>query len=180
MKDCFTLVLKGHIALAKAIFPEGTLGTRLDCLARTPLWAAGLDFNHGTGHGVGAYLNVHEGPQGITFRKKDNEIGFYEGMTTSNEPGYYEEGNFGIRIENVCIVVPAKTCHQFNGKKFLTLEDVTMTPISKNLMNFDLLDEGEVAWINAYHAKVRENVSPLMQKYFPEAIDYLINETIAI
>ncbi|NCY25785.1 MAG: M24 family metallopeptidase, partial [Alphaproteobacteria bacterium] len=89
MKDCFTLVLKGHIALAKAIFPVGTLGTRLDCLARTPLWEYGLDFNHGTGHGVGAYLNVHEGPQGITFRKKDNEIGFYEGMTTSNEPGYY-------------------------------------------------------------------------------------------
>lgn len=180
MKDCFTLVLKGHIALAKAIFPEGTLGTRLDCLARTPLWAAGLDFNHGTGHGVGAYLNVHEGPQGITFRKKDNEIGFYEGMTTSNEPGYYEEGNFGIRIENVCIVVPAKTSHQFNGRKFLTLEDVTMTPITKHLMNLDLLDDDEKAWINAYHAKVRENVSPLMQKYFPEAMDYLISETIAI
>jgi len=180
MKDCFTLVLKGHIALAKAVFPAGTLGSRLDCLARTPLWEFGLDFNHGTGHGVGAYLNVHEGPQGITFRKKDNEVGFYEGMTTSNEPGYYEEGNFGIRIENVCIVVPASTPHKFNDKEFLTLQDVTMTPISKDLMNMSLLNESEKAWINKYHATVRQNVSPLIQQYFPEAMDYLIQETLSI
>jgi len=180
MKDCFTLVLKGHIALAKAVFPAGTLGSRLDCLARTPLWEFGLDFNHGTGHGVGAYLNVHEGPQGITFRKKDNEVGFYEGMTTSNEPGYYEEGNFGIRIENVCIVVPANTPYNFNDKEFLTLQDVTMTPISKDLMNMSLLNESEKAWINKYHATVRQNVSPLIQQYFPEAMDYLIQETLAI
>ena len=180
MKDCFTLVLKGHIALAKAVFPAGTLGSRLDCLARTPLWEFGLDFNHGTGHGVGAYLNVHEGPQGITFRKKDNEVGFYEGMTTSNEPGYYEEGNFGIRIENVCIVVPANTPYNFNDKEFLTLQDVTMTPISKDLMNMSLLNESEKAWINKYHATVRQNVSPLIQQYFPEAMEYLIQETLAI
>jgi Xaa-Pro aminopeptidase len=101
-------------------------------------------------------------------------------MTTSNEPGYYEEGNFGIRIENVCIVVPANTPYNFNDKEFLTLQDVTMTPISKDLMNMSLLNESEKAWINKYHATVRQNVSPLIQQYFPEAMEYLIQETLTI
>merc|ERR1712100_212905 len=114
----FTLVLKGHIALARLVFPEGTTGTRMDTLARMFLWQQGLDYNHGTGHGVGAYLNVHEGPQGISFRVKEKEPGFQLGMTTSNEPGYYEDGAYGIRIESICITEEAKTSQNFGGKSF--------------------------------------------------------------
>ncbi|CAM9376711.1 unnamed protein product, partial [Sphacelaria rigidula] len=98
-RHCFTLVLKGHIALARATFPEDTMGSKLDVLARVALWEAGLDYRHGTGHGVGAFLNVHEGPHGIHCRIRPNEQGIKVGMTTSNEPGYYEDGLFGLRIE---------------------------------------------------------------------------------
>ncbi|CAN0088431.1 unnamed protein product, partial [Phaeothamnion confervicola] len=108
-RRCFTLVLRGHIAIAAAVFPEGLPGSRLDAMARTALWQAGLDYKHGTGHGVGAFLNVHEGPQGIHFRLRPGEQGFRLGMTTSNEPGYYENGAFGIRIESVCICREAPT-----------------------------------------------------------------------
>ena len=177
VKDCYTLVLKGHIALARAVFPETTLGSRLDALARTALWTAGLDYNHGTGHGVGAFLNVHEGPQGIGFRKRDNEVGFFIGMTTSNEPGYYEENAFGIRIENVCITVNANTPNKFGGKEFCALETVTMAPIKTSILNLDLLDDAEIAWLNTYHEKVRNALEPLIKKSFPEALDYLITET---
>ena len=177
MKDCYTAVLKGHIALATLIIPETTVGSRIDSVARLSLWRCGLDYNHGTGHGVGAYLNVHEGPQGIGSRKRENEVGFYEGMTISNEPGYYEDGAFGIRIENVCVTVPAATAYNFGGKKFLQFETVTMTPIKKNLINIDMLTEGEISWLNNYHDIVRRSLSPMMATYFPESVDYLIRET---
>lgn len=177
MKDCYTLVLKGHIALGKSIFPEGTIGSRLDCLARLPLWNAGLDFNHGTGHGVGAYLNVHEGPQGIGFRLRPNDAGFTAGMTTSNEPGYYEEGNFGIRIENVCICTNAVTANNFNNRKFCTFETVTMTPIKTHLINISMLDDTEIEWLNNYHEKVRKSLVGMMTEYFPESVSYLNKET---
>jgi len=177
MKDCYTMVLKGHIALATVVFPEGTHGSRLDTLARTSLWTAGLDYNHGTGHGVGAYLNVHEGPQGIGFRRRENEVGFFEGMTTSNEPGYYEEGAFGIRIENVCITVKAETQNNFGGKKFCAFETVTMTPIKTSLINLDMLNEAEKKWLNTYHAQVRAHLTPLVANMFPDALDYLVRET---
>jgi len=177
MKTCYTLVLKGHIALARAVFPEGTLGSRLDCLARYHLWSAGLDYNHGTGHGVGAYLNVHEGPQGIGFRKRENEIGFFCGMTSSNEPGYYEDGQFGIRIENVCITVEADTPHRFNNKRYCRFEDATLVPIKSNLLNLDLLDDVELQWLNDYHARVRAALTEGMNEHFPEALSYLIAET---
>lgn len=181
-KECYTLVLKGHIALARLVFPEGTLGSRFDSVCRQPLWAAGLDYNHGTGHGVGAFLNVHEGPQGIGFRKRDTEAGFTVGMTTSNEPGYYLEGSFGVRIETVCITAP----HTFDNmhkplKRFCELETVTLAPIqTRGLIDKTLLNAEEVTWVNAYHARVRATLEPLMQQYFPDAVPYLIDQTTAI
>lgn len=177
MKKCYTLVLKGHIALARLVFPEGTVGSRLDALARLPLWSQGLDYNHGTGHGVGAFLNVHEGPQGIGFRKRENEAGFAVGMTTSNEPGYYESGAFGIRIENVCITVEADTPHNFNGRRYCKFETVTMTPIKTDLMDLSMLDDDEIRWVDDYHAEVRHKLLPGMREHFPEAVDYLLAET---
>ncbi|KAJ1816644.1 hypothetical protein LPJ75_001960, partial [Coemansia sp. RSA 2598] len=122
-RECFTRVLKGHIALDRAVFPSGTSGYVLDPLARLPLWELGLDFRHGTGHGVGSFLNVHEGPQGVSMRKNLIDVGFQQGMTITNEPGYYEDGAFGIRIENTCLVVKAKTPHDYtNGSGYLTFE----------------------------------------------------------
>ncbi|CAN0157101.1 unnamed protein product, partial [Laminaria digitata] len=120
---------QGHIALARAVFPEDTMGSKLDVLARLALWEAGLDYRHGTGHGVGAFLNVHEGPHGIHCRIRPNEEGIKVGMTTSNEPGYYEDGEFGVRIENVCICVEKATAHNFAGKRSCTFETITMAPI---------------------------------------------------
>jgi Xaa-Pro aminopeptidase len=176
-RKCYTLVLKGHIALARLVFPESTIGSRLDALARMALWTEGLDYNHGTGHGVGQFLNVHEGPQGIGFRKRENEAGFAIGMTTSNEPGYYETGNFGIRIENVCITVEANTAQNFNGRKYCRFETVTMTPIKTDLMDLSLMTDDEKAWVDSYHIEVREKLLPGMKESFPEAVDYLIAET---
>lgn len=177
MKTCYTLVLKGHIALARLVFPEGTIGSRLDALARLPLWSQGLDYNHGTGHGVGAFLNVHEGPQGIGFRKRENEAGFTVGMTTSNEPGYYESGAFGIRIENVCITVEADTPHNFAGRRYCRFETVTMTPIKTDLMDLSMLDDDEIRWVDDYHATVRERLMPGMKEHFPDTVEYLLRET---
>ena len=177
MKDCYTAVLQGHIGLARLVFPEGTLGSRFDAIARLPLWGAGLDYLHGTGHGVGAFLNVHEGPQGIGYRKRDNEEGFRIGMTTSNEPGYYEEGSFGIRIENVCIIVEAKTANNFAGRKYCALETVTKTPINTALINKKMLSPEDIKWINDYHQDCREKLLPGMKQHFPQAVSYLMKET---
>jgi len=143
-RKCYTLVLKGHIALSSAVFPAGTTGHMLDILARTPLWTAGLDYRHGTGHGVGAFLNVHEGPQLISYYPRDTDPPIKLGMTSSVEPGYYEEGNFGIRIENVAVVVKAKTPHNFGGVDYLTFEPVTMTPLSAKLIDIAMLSSDEV------------------------------------
>ena len=120
------------------------------------------------------------GPQGIGFRRRENEAGFYAGMTTSNEPGYYEEGAFGIRIENVCITVTANTPNNFGGKKYCAFETVTMTPIKTSLVNLDLLDDSELCWLNDYHRQVRTKIVGLMQELFPEAVDYLMKETEAL
>lgn len=177
MRECFTLVLKGHIALAKAVFPEGVFGSRLDSLARLALWEQGLDYNHGTGHGVGAYLNVHEGPQSIHCRHKANETGFRIGMTISNEPGYYEEGHFGIRIENICVTVRASTAHNFGGKTFCTFDTITLVPIQRKLIKVETLTDAELHWLNEYHASVRAAILPGVKARFPEAVDYLLRET---
>ncbi len=159
MQDRFTRVFKGHIALAMAVFPAGTTGAQLDALARNSLWQAGLDYDHGTGHGVGSFLSVHEGPQRIS--KVPNRVGLEVGMIVSNEPGYYEAGKFGIRIENLVAVREAKTAPS-SGRKFLCFETITLAPIDLELLDGRLLDRFEVAWLNAYHARVRETLLPLV------------------
>ncbi|KAJ1947526.1 hypothetical protein GGF37_000291 [Kickxella alabastrina] len=164
-RECFTRVLKGHIALDRAVFPAGTSGFVLDPLARLPLWELGLDFRHGTGHGVGSFLNVHEGPQGVGMRRNYLDAGFQHGMTITNEPGYYEDGSFGIRIENTCLVVKKQTPFDYTGGPgFLTFEPVTMVPIQKSLVQVGLLTPDERAWLDAYHASVWASVSPLLEE----------------
>src|SRR6202012_4208536 len=148
-----TTVLKGHIALATARFPEGTIGMQLDSFARRPLWEAGLDYDHGTGHGVGSYLSVHEGPQNISKRPVSQKL--LPGMICSNEPGYYKEGAFGIRIEN--LVVVNETSPAAEGEKpMLGFETITRAPIDLALVEPSLLSKEERAWLNAYHARVRD------------------------
>lgn len=163
--------------MASLIIPEGTLGSRIDSVARMALWQQGLDYNHGTGHGVGAYLNVHEGPQGIGFRARPNEAGFAVGMTISNEPGYYEDGAFGVRIENVCVTKVVDTQNNFNNKRYLGFENVTMVPMKKDLINVSMLTELELRWLNDYHQVVRQALLSQMQQTFPETVDYLMQET---
>jgi Xaa-Pro aminopeptidase len=161
-KRAFTRVLQGHIAIDTAIFPNGTSGFILDAFARKALWQDGLDYRHGTGHGVGHYLNVHEGPHGIGIRIVYNNTPLKIGMTVSNEPGYYADGRFGIRIESVVIVQEAKTPNNYGEKGFLGFEHVTLCPIQKTLIQLDLFTTQERAWLNAYHAETWKKVSPLL------------------
>ncbi|KAJ3158864.1 hypothetical protein HDU86_002552 [Geranomyces michiganensis] len=163
-RDAFTRVLKGHIQIDMAVFPRGTTGYLLDVLARTPLWAAGLDFRHGTGHGVGAFLNVHEGPHGIGTRIAYNDTPLEAGMTVTNEPGYYEDGKFGIRIENVLLVREVKTAHNFGDRGYLGFEHVTLFPMQAALIDVALLTPEERKWLNDYHAETWEKVSPLLEE----------------
>ncbi|EPQ30975.1 uncharacterized protein PFL1_01164 [Pseudozyma flocculosa PF-1] len=158
----FTRVLQGHIAIDRAVFPKGTTGYLLDVLARRALWEDGLDYRHGTGHGVGHFLNVHEGPQGIGTRTVFNDTSLKENMVVSNEPGYYEDGKWGIRIENLVIVRPAKTPNNFGEKGYLTFEHLTMCPIQVKLIDASLLNADEKKWINEYHAEVEQKVAPLL------------------
>jgi Xaa-Pro aminopeptidase len=158
-KHRFTLVLKGHIALAQARFVKGTTGSQLDALARHALWQEGLDYDHGTGHGVGTFLGVHEGPQRIS--KVGNTVALEPGMVISNEPGYYKTGEYGIRIENL---VAVREAQQPAGaeKPLLEFETLTLAPIDLNMIEVPLLMPNEKAWLNAYHARVRETLSPLV------------------
>lgn len=162
-KECYTRVLQGHIAIDTAVFPEDTTGLMIDCLARIPLWSIGLDYRHGTGHGVGACLNVHEGPQSISPRIGSNRAGLKAGMILSNEPGYYEDGNFGIRIENLLVVVKKNTTHDFGGKDFLGFEKLTHVPMDMSMIIPSLLSDFEIRWINNYHEDVWQKLSPLME-----------------
>jgi Xaa-Pro aminopeptidase len=160
MKDRFTRVLKGHIALATARFPEGTIGMQLDTLARRPLWEAGLDYDHGTGHGVGSYLSVHEGPQNIS--KKPVLQALKPGMICSNEPGFYKTGAFGIRIENLVVVTELK---DVGGERpMMEFETITLAPIDLNLVEPSLLTDVEKGWLNAYHARVRDTIGHLVDE----------------
>ena len=161
MRDRFTRVLKGHIQLAMARFPEGVSGPQLDVLARMPLWQAGLDFDHGTGHGVGSYLSVHEGPQGISARAEMQPL--LPGMIVSNEPGYYKTGAYGIRIENLVTVVEPGGADGAE-KKTLGFETLTLAPIDRALIEPKLLVPEERAWLDAYHARVRATIAPLVDK----------------
>jgi Xaa-Pro aminopeptidase len=157
MRDRFTRVLKGHIALALARFPKGTTGTQLDGFARRGLWQAGLDYDHGTGHGVGSYLGVHEGPQRIS--KAPSTQPLLPGMIVSNEPGYYKTGAYGIRIENLVLVQPSNGAAE---REMLGFETLTLAPIDRTLVDPSLLDDDEIAWLDAYHAHVREVLTPLV------------------
>lgn len=153
MKEHYTLVLKGHIAMAQAVFPEGTTGANLDILARKPLWDRGLDYAHGTGHGVGMFLSVHEGPAGLSPRATEP---LRAGMILSNEPGYYKTGEYGIRIENLVLVKPTgQTCE--DGRMQLCFETISFVPFDQSLIVKDMLSNDEVDWINAYHAQVAEH-----------------------
>ena len=157
MRDRFTRVLKGHIALALARFPKGTTGTQLDGFARRGLWQAGLDYDHGTGHGVGSYLGVHEGPQRIS--KAPSAQPLLPGMIVSNEPGYYKTGAYGIRIENLVLVQPSNGAAE---REMLGFETLTLAPIDRALVEPSLLEDEEIAWLDHYHAHVREVLTPLV------------------
>ena len=157
MRERFTRVLKGHIALARVRFPKGTTGHQLDALARMSLWEAGLDYDHGTGHGVGVYLGVHEGPQRIS--KALNAVALEPGMIVSNEPGYYKTGGYGIRIENLQIVTPAADIAG-GERAMLGFETLTFAPIDRALIVKEFLTKDERAWLNRYHVQVREIIGP--------------------
>jgi Xaa-Pro aminopeptidase len=158
MRRNFTLVLKGHIAIARAVFPDGTTGAQLDPLARQFLWRDGLDFDHGTGHGVGSYLSVHEGPARIS---KLGAAPLKRGMILSNEPGYYRPGAYGIRIENLILVVEAKPVADAE-KPLNAFETLTVAPIDRRLVEPALLTHEEAAWLDAYHAHARDTLAPLV------------------
>ena len=162
--DRFTRVLKGHIALARAAFPQGTVGSQLDPLARQFLWHAGLDYAHGTGHGVGSFLSVHEGPQRIAKSaggQSGSEQALLPGMIVSNEPGYYKTGEYGIRIENLVLVEPRPIAGGEGA--YLGFETLTLVPIDRALLSRAILDPGEIAWWNAYHARVLEVIGPRVE-----------------
>jgi Xaa-Pro aminopeptidase len=157
----YTEVLKGHLALGSAVFPKGTTGTQLDVLARAPLWRQKLDYDHGTGHGVGCFLNVHEGPQRIS--KRGGDVALQPGMVLSNEPGYYKNGEYGIRIENL-VVVTELSEPGMNGVPFYGFETLTLFPYDRQLIEPTLLTAEEKDAINRYHATVREQLSPLLNE----------------
>ncbi|WP_095590725.1 aminopeptidase P family protein [Actibacterium ureilyticum] len=156
--ECFTRVLKGMIKISMARFPKGIAGRDLDALARYNLWLAGQDYDHGTGHGVGSYLSVHEGPQRLS---RVSDVPLQPGMILSNEPGYYREGAFGIRIENLIVVEPAPDLPGGDtGRAMLQFETLTFVPIDQRLILPELLNVDELAWLNAYHAEVAEKIGP--------------------
>ncbi|MDH2347827.1 aminopeptidase P family protein [Bradyrhizobium sp. SSUT77] len=159
MRDRFTRVLRGHIAIARAVFPDGASGAQLDTLARQYLWAAGVDFEHGTGHGVGSYLSVHEGPARIS---KLGTTPLKRGMILSNEPGYYKTDGFGIRIENLELVVEADI--KGAEKSMNAFETLTLAPIDRRLIDVAMLGKDELDWLNAYHARVRAEVRPALDE----------------
>jgi Xaa-Pro aminopeptidase len=158
-KENFTRVLKGHIGVAAFRFPEGTTGVQVDALARKALWEVGRDYAHGTGHGVGCYLSVHEPGVGISSRA--NRV-FKPGMLVSNEPGYYKEGEYGIRIENL-IMVREDGKLEGGKRNLLKFETVSLAPIDRNLIDVELLDDGELKWLNAYHERVHATLAPKLE-----------------
>jgi Xaa-Pro aminopeptidase len=159
MRDRFTRVLKGHIAIATAVFPKGSSGARIDGFARRPLWEAGLDFDHGTGHGIGSYLSVHEGPQRISAL---GNVALEPGMIVSNEPGYYKTGEYGIRIENLVLVER----RQIDGadREYFGFETLSLAPIDLSLIDPNLLTAAETVWLNGYHGRVRTALSPFLDR----------------
>ncbi len=170
MRRHFTLVLKGHIAIARAVFPVGVSGAQLDSFAREALWRAGLDFDHGTGHGIGSYLCVHEGPQRIA---KTGSVALKPGMIVSNEPGYYRSGEYGIRIENLVVVEP-RPKPAGGERELLGFGTITRAPIDRRLIMPALLDAEERAWLDNYHARVR---AELLERVDGATRDWLLAAT---
>ena len=171
-KADFTRVLKGTMALSRARFPAGTLSPHLDALARAPLWEAGLDFGHGTGHGVGYFLNVHEGPQSISRAMPDASMAMQPGMITSIEPGLYRDGRWGIRIENLVLNVSVGEPDEFG--EYLAFETLTLCPIDSRCLELSLLRADERQWLNDYHAEVRRRLAPRLDG---AALDWLLRRT---
>jgi len=165
IKDRVTRVLAGNIALTTAVFPEGVAGPHLDSLARVALWQAGLDYDHGTGHGVGSYLSVHEGPAGISRAAKP--VALKPGMILSNEPGYYLPGAYGIRLENLLLVQPAE--FDSSNRKFLRFETLTLAPFDRALIEPAALPKKSLIWLNQYHKRVRETLTPLLDPHHDAA-----------
>ncbi|MFZ9433408.1 MAG: M24 family metallopeptidase, partial [Burkholderiaceae bacterium] len=163
MKRDYTLVLKGTMALSRAKFPRGTLSPMLDALARAPLWEQGIEFGHGTGHGVGYFLNVHEGPQSISKAIPEPHMAMEPGMITSIEPGVYRPGQWGVRIENLVLNVASPIPEGNTFGEFLEFETLTLCPIDTRCIERSLMREDEVQWLNAYHAMVRDRLRPLVQ-----------------
>ncbi len=161
-KDRFTRVLQGHIRLAMTRFPRGTAGNQLDTIARKPLWDLGLNYGHGTGHGIGSYLNVHEGPQAISYYRGIG-VALEPGMVISNEPGYYKAGEYGIRIENLILTVKDEHISP-EFSQFYTFETITLCPIDPKLVDKSLLTTAEIEWLNSYHNEVYKNLSPQLNK----------------
>ena len=159
MRDRFTRVLKGMINLSRIRFPKGTCGSQLDVLARAALWNAGLDFDHGTGHGVGSYLSVHEGPARIN---KADRTPLEPGMILSNEPGFYKQGEYGIRIENLVMVHEAKEIPG-GDRKMLGFETLTLCPIDRRLIDTSLMLPDETKWLNDYHARVLKEIGDFLE-----------------
>jgi Xaa-Pro aminopeptidase len=166
MRDRFTRVLKGHIAVARVVFPKGTSGAQIDAFSRLALWNVGLDFDHGTGHGVGSYLSVHEGPQRIS---KIGSTALEPGMILSNEPGYYKAGAYGIRIENLILVEPREIAGA--EREMRGFETLTLAPIDRALIDPDLLSIEEIGWLDAYHVRVREKLSPVVDPQTRQWLD---------
>lgn len=177
MKRDYTLVLKGTMNLSRARFPKGTASPMLDALARAPLWQAGIEFGHGTGHGVGYFLNVHEGPQSISKAVPDAHMAMQPGMITSIEPGVYRPGQWGVRIENLVLNVPATTAEGNTFAEFLEFETLTLCPIDTRCLDRSLLRADEVEWLNDYHATVRARLRPLVSG---DALAWLLLRTQAI
>ena len=176
-KRDYTLVLKAMIALSVLRFPRGTLSPMLDAIARAPLWAEGLDYGHGTGHGVGYFLNVHEGPQSISKAVPEATMAMEPGMITSNEPGLYRNGQWGVRIENLVMNVPALTPEGNSFGEFLEFETLTLCPIDTRCIDKTLMRAEETAWLNRYHATVRERLTP---KVSGDALAWLTERTAPI
>ena len=173
----YTLVLKGTIALSRAAFPRGTLSPMLDAIARAPLWAHGLDYGHGTGHGVGYFMNVHEGPQSISKAVPDANMAMEPGMITSIEPGLYRPGQWGVRIENLVLNVSFDTPEKGQFGEMLAFETLTLCPIDTRCIDMTLLRPDEIAWLNHYHATVRERLAPRLEG---DALAWLTLRTNAI
>jgi Xaa-Pro aminopeptidase len=174
MRQAFTRVLQGMIAISQVRFPKGLTGRDLDSLARASLWAAGQDYDHGTGHGVGSFLSVHEGPQRLS---RATDVPLKVGMILSNEPGYYRAGAFGVRIENLIVVQPAPDLPNGDDRAMLEFETITLAPIDLRLIEVSLLTVREKDWLNAYHQEVH---AKLIQLLDATTAQWLANATAAI